>query len=78
MADVWARLTDIFRTIFGDESIELRENTTADDVPAWDSITHIQLIFAIEEEFSIKLSVRDLEGLENVGALHDAVVRHLR
>jgi acyl carrier protein len=77
MADVHGRLTDIFRTVFADESIELSDEMTADDVAAWDSVTHIQLVFAVEEDFGIKLSMKDLETLENVGALRAAVERHL-
>ena len=45
---------------------------TADDIPAWDSITHIQLIFAVEEEFGIRLTMQDLESLDDVGALRGA------
>ena len=77
MADTYERLTDIFRTVFGDESIELRDDMTAEDIAAWDSVSHIQLIFAVEEEFGIKLSMRDLESLEDVGALRAVIDRHL-
>ncbi len=77
MSDIDDRLTEIFRTTFADESIELAPEMTADDIPAWDSITHIQLIFAVEEEFGIKLSMKDLESLDDVGALRAAIARHL-
>jgi acyl carrier protein len=77
MSDVESRLADVFRTIFADESIELRDDMTADDIPAWDSVTHIQLIFAVEEEFGIKLGMKDLESLENVGDLMATIHRHL-
>jgi acyl carrier protein len=50
---------------------------TADDIPGWDSIAHIHLIFAVEEEFGIKLSTQDLEGLDDVGALQATIARHL-
>ncbi len=77
MSDIDDRLTEVFRTTFSDESIELAPEMTADDIPAWDSITHIQLIFAVEEEFGIKLSMKDLESLADVGALRAAIARHL-
>jgi acyl carrier protein len=77
MSDIDDRLTEIFRTTFADESIELAPEMTADDIPAWDSITHIQLIFAVEEEFGINLSMKDLESLDDVGALRAAIARHL-
>jgi len=77
MDEIERRLTDVFRTTFGDESIVLHPEMTADDIAVWDSVSHIQLIFAVEEEFGIKLSMQDLEGLENVGALQAAVARHV-
>ena len=77
MSDIDDRLTEIFRTTFADESIELAPEMTADDIPAWDSITHIQLVFAVEEEFGITLSMKDLESLDDVGALRAAIARHL-
>ena len=48
---------------------------TADDVAGWDSVTHITLIYAIEDEFGIKFSTRDLEGLTCVGDLIETVRR---
>jgi acyl carrier protein len=77
MSTIDDRLTEVFRTTFADESIELSPEMTADDIPAWDSITHIQLIFAVEEEFGINLSMKDLESLDDVGALRAAIARHL-
>ena len=77
MTDVVDRLTSIFRTTFGDESIVLRDDMTADDVATWDSVTHIQLIFAVEDEFGIRLSMKDLEELSDVGALTAAIRRRL-
>jgi acyl carrier protein len=77
MSDIEQRLTSIFRMTFGDEGIALRPEMTADDIAAWDSVSHIQLIFAVEEEFGIKLSLKDLEGIEDVGALLTAIGRHL-
>lgn len=74
---VMDRLTEIFRATLGDETIVLDPGMTADDIEAWDSMSHIMLIYAIEEEFGIKFSTRDIEGMENVGALRDAVVRRV-
>ena len=48
---------------------------TADDVAGWDSVTHITLIYAIEDEFGMKFSTRDLEGLTCVGDLIETVRR---
>ena len=75
--DVVDRLTEVFRVTFGDETIVLDRAMTADDVEAWDSVSHITLIYAIEDEFGIKFSTRDLEGLACVGDLIDVVKRRI-
>lgn len=75
MSDVLDRLTEVFRVTFGDETIVLEPAMTADDIAGWDSVTHITLIYAIEDEFGFKFSTRDLESLACVGDLIDVVTR---
>jgi acyl carrier protein len=77
VSDVTERLTDVFRTTFGDETIVLAPDMTADDIEAWDSASHITLIYAIEDEFGIKFSTRDLENLGCVGDLIAVITRRL-
>ena len=71
--DICERLTDVFRSVFNNESIELKDSMTADDVDGWDSIAHITLIFAIEEEFGLTFSTSDLDGLGSVGDLRRTI-----
>jgi acyl carrier protein len=75
--DILASLADVFRSVLNDENLELTDAKTADDIEGWDSIAHINLIFAIEEEFGIKFSTSDLEGLGSVSDLRKAIVRRL-
>ena len=75
MLDITDRLTEVFRITFGDETLVLDPAMTADDVAGWDSVSHITLIYAIEDEFGIKFSTRDLEGLTCVGDLIETVRR---
>lgn len=63
------KLQEIFRLVFDDDEIEIDENTTADDIEEWDSLTHIQLIVEIENAFSIKFSMVETMKLKNVGEL---------
>ena len=48
---------------------------TADDIEAWDLVSHITLIYAIEDEFGIKFNTRDLENLSCVGDLQVLAMR---
>jgi acyl carrier protein len=63
------RLQHVFRTVFDDESLVLTDATTARDIPAWDSVEHINLMFAIEEAFGIEFAGNELAEFPNVGEL---------
>ena len=74
MDKILERLTNVFQDVFDDDSIVLTEISTADDIEEWDSLNQIKIILACEKEFDIKLNARDINTLENVGAMLD----HLR
>lgn len=65
--DIKERLQEVFRDVFDDDEIELCDDTTADDIDAWDSLTHVQLIVAVEKEFGLKFSTVEVMKLKNVG-----------
>jgi len=67
MMEILQRLTPIFRDTFADDSIIIDENTTADDIEAWDSLSHVNLILAIEIAFEIEFSQREVMSFQNVG-----------
>jgi acyl carrier protein len=67
--EVKTRLTDIFREAFSDPALVLTDNMTAEDVAAWDSLSHINMIVAVEKGFGIKFTTRDVRSLKKVGDL---------
>lgn len=62
-------LTPVFREVFDDDSIVLTNQTTADDIDAWDSLSHMNLIMAVELKFKVKFALGELQALKNVGEL---------
>lgn len=60
-------LQPIFRDVFDDESLVLTNETNAETIEDWDSLSHIRLIVAIEKHFNIKFTLNELRGLSNVG-----------
>lgn len=66
---ILADLTEIFRETFLRDDLELKPELTAADVEGWDSFKHIEIIMAVEERFSIKMSTRELDNLRSVGDL---------
>ena len=69
MSDIHTRLTEIFRAVFEDDSIVIRQDMTAEDVENWDSLSHINLIVAVEKEFRIRFTTAEVSALKNVGEL---------
>ena len=67
--EIFAKLTEVFRDVFDDETIELAETTTAADIEDWDSLTHIMLLSAVEDVFKIKFVMKAVQGLKDVGAM---------
>lgn len=65
--DVKEKLQEVFQDVFDDDEIELTDETTADDIDAWDSLTHVQLIVAVEKAFGLKFSTVEVMKLKNVG-----------
>lgn len=63
------RLTEVFRDVFDDDDIVITPETTADDIEDWDSIEHITLIGAVEDEFGMKFKMGEVSGMNNVGEM---------
>ena len=59
----------MFQDVFVDDALELSDSMTAEDVDGWDSLAHINLMFAIETEFGFQFSGNELAEMENIGAI---------
>ena len=71
--EIYEQLTEIFRDLFDDDTLVLRPETTAADVPGWDSFNHVNLIVAVEARFNIKFKTAEIEGLRNIGHLVEVI-----
>jgi acyl carrier protein len=67
--DILQRLTRVFREVFDDPNIVVRPDMTADHVERWDSLSHVDMIILVEEEFGIRIPTLEVMGLKNVGDL---------
>lgn len=67
MANHLDTLTEVFRQVFDKNDIVLKPETTARDIPEWDSLMHIQLIVAIEAKFGVRFTPGEIENVKNVG-----------
>lgn len=70
------RLLELFRTVLGDDELELQDSTTAHDVPDWDSLAHVNLMFSIEEEYGVQFRDNEFAELRNIGELRRYLDAH--
>ena len=74
MADnINERLNEVFRNVFDDDSINVTRDTTAEDIEDWDSLEHIRLIGAVEREFGVKFTMKEVSTMKNVGEMMDII-----
>jgi acyl carrier protein len=67
MNDILEEVNKIFMDVLDNDSIVVSNETTADVIAEWDSLTHIQLIVAIEKHFHLTFTSAEIEGWKNVG-----------
>jgi acyl carrier protein len=76
--DLKERLQQVFVTVFDNDAIELTPQLTADDVDEWDSLSHINLMLAIELEFGIEFDQSEIQDFANVGELMASIEEKTR
>ena len=77
MTQVREKVQDVFRDVFDDPTIVLEDEMTAADVDGWDSVTHINLIIALERALGIKFATAEISRMkepgQNIGSLQRLV-----
>ena len=76
--EVFSKLNEIFEDVLDlDETPELTDATTANDIEEWDSLSHIQLIVAIEKAFKLKFTSQEILKWNTVGEMVDTIIARL-
>jgi acyl carrier protein len=57
----------VFREVFSDDTLVLRDDMTANDVEGWDSLMHVNLIIAIEKRFGVRFATAEISRLNDHG-----------
>ena len=76
-SEILAKVEEIFREELELDDLVLTDETTADDVEEWDSLSHVQLVAAMEEAFGIEFKSREILSWENIGDLIDCIEKKL-
>ena len=72
------QLTVIFRRVFGDDSLEITDSLTANDVGNWDSLSHMILIGEVEKSVGVTFKLKELNKMKNVGDMMDIILSKLQ
>lgn len=76
-SDILTHVQEVFRDELELDDLVLNDETTADDVEEWDSLSHVQLVVALEKAFGIKFTSREILSWDNVGDLVDCIGKKL-
>jgi len=71
--EIRAKLQDVFRDFFGDDAIALTESMTNEDIDGWDSVSHIQLVFEIEETFDVMFPAEEIPKMTAIDSIIDRI-----
>ncbi len=75
--DILEQVNAIFRDVLENDQLMIKEETTGDDVEEWDSLTHLQLVVAIEKHFNIRFTSSEIINFGNVGEMCDGILAKL-
>lgn len=72
-----ARVIAVIAAVLKVPESALTAQSSPDDVDSWDSMHHLQIIMALEEEFGAQFRAEEIDGLQTVGALTMALRERL-
>jgi len=75
--EILNELKKVFIKTFENDSMILKEETTAKDIKGWDSLSHIQMIAEVEKHFGIEFTTPEIMRFRNVGMMCDTVRKKL-
>jgi len=76
--EVFNGVQDIFRDIFDEDDMIIKDSTNSDEIEDWDSLNHINLVSAIEKEFKIRFTLGELVGFKDVEAMVSLMMNKIK
>ena len=74
---IFETFTDVLMEVMDIDDVELDDNSTAEDVEEWDSLSNVRLIVAVERTFNVRFSNSEIEKFERVGDLIDSISKKM-
>lgn len=75
---IYEKLNEIFRSVFMDDTIEVKPETYAADIEDWDSLMQMVLLSEVEKAFHIKFTAKEAYEMKNVGEMTEVIESKLK
>ena len=76
-SEILDKVSDIVGQVVGIDDLKLSPSSTAADVDGWDSLTHVQIMVALERALGVRFRTGEMASLANVGELVDRIAARL-
>lgn len=76
-SDIQEKLNEVFRSVFKQADLLVRDDMVAADVPAWDSLNHMTMIQEVEKAFGVKFKLKEITKFKNVGDMAQLIEEKL-
>jgi len=73
--NIFERVQDALATTLRVSTEDITETTRDQDLAAWDSLGHINVMMTLEQTFDIELDVEEFSGLNSVPAIMEYLKR---
>ncbi len=75
--EILEQVQSIFKDVLKNDDVVLTDDTTAQDVNGWDSLTHVEIISEMEKHFGLRFSLKEMLSWRNVGKMLDTLEKKL-
>ena len=76
-SEILEQVQSIFKDVLKNDDVVLTDDTTAQDVNGWDSLTHVTIISEMEKHFGLRFSLREMLSWKSVGKMLDTLEKKL-
>ncbi len=73
---VFNKVKEIIAQVLGLDDTDIDRESSSRDIERWDSVSNINIVMSIEQEFDFRFNLGELDSIKNVGDIVDAVISH--
>ena len=70
------QIKDIMSAVFEIPEEKIKDDSSTDTIESWDSLKHMNLVIALEEEFEMEFSESEIPEITNYRAIKEVVLSY--